>query len=225
MLAVICCLWGTRYGAGHVRALKQMTGQYLSVPHRFVCLTDRDGIDGVETRPLRPLQYRRRGLANFAKLHAFDGELQRSLGRRIVFFDLDVVLLGDITGLVLESGEFAIMKGTLSRSGERQLAPYNSSFWVCEAGAREHFLSTFCPDRIDEIDPSWVGTDQAWIGHVSPDERTVGEADGLYQFCRQGQDLPAGAKAVFFAGHIKPWNRRAGWLGEIYRQYLTDTQP
>lgn len=201
MLAVVCCLWGERYGEDHVRALRSMAAAFIRVPHRFVCLTDRERIEGIETRPLRRLTGERGGMANFSKLAAFDGEFQRSIGGRIVFLDLDTVLLGDMTEVVMGCGEFAIMEGTRARDGAR-LAPYNSSIWICEAGAREHFLTSFDPARVPELDAirmetgrAAVGSDQAWIAHVSPGERTIGEAEGLYQLsgARNPADgVPAG---------------------------------
>lgn len=213
MLAVICHLWGERYDEGHVRALRSMAAVHIRVPHRFVCLTDRERIEGVETLPLTQVEASRGGRANFAKLAAFGGDLQRSLGSRIVCMDLDTVILGDMTELVMDCGDFAIMEGTRTRAGGR-LAPYNSSIWVCEAGARDHFWSGFDVERITELDEirmdcgkPVIGSDQVWIAHVSPGERTIGETEGLYQFCSiDDVRRISGARAVFFAGSVKPWS-------------------
>lgn len=220
-LAVVCCLWGFRYNEVHVKALQAMVAQHVRIPHRFVCLTDRLSIPGVETYRLRPIRGSRRGRANFGKLRAFDAGFQKSIGDRIVYFDLDCLLLSDITDVILHSGEFAIMEGTLTASGERRLCPYNSSFWVCDAGAREHFLSAFDIFRIPEIDAfnrRMVGSDQAWIAYASPHERTIGEAQGFHQYCRR--EIPASARAVFFAGKVKPWHDEAGHYAQIYREYM-----
>lgn len=232
MLAVVCCLWGERYGEGHVRALKSMAAAFIRVPHRFVCLTDRERIEGIETRPLRRLTGERGGMANFSKLAAFDGEFQRSIGERIVFLDLDTVLLDDISGIVMGCGEFAIMEGTMARDGAR-LCPYNSSMWVCDAGARERFLTSFDPERMPELDTIRmetgrvaVGSDQAWIALVSPNERTIGEAEGLHQFCASREPERFGAaRAVFFAGTVQPWDFAAGWLAEAYEMHRKGMVP
>lgn len=223
MLAVVCTLWGDRYSEANVHALRSMAAAFIRTPHRFVCLSDRETIEGVETRPLQQISGERGGMANFSKLAAFDGGFQRSIGERIVFLDLDTVLLDDISEIVMGCGEFAIMEGTMTRDGAR-IAPYNGSMWVCDAGARDHFLSSFDPARIPEIDTIRmetgriaVGSDQAWIALVSPNERTIGEAEGLHQYCagREPERFDR-ARAVFFAGTVKPWDFSAGWLAEAY---------
>lgn len=214
MLAVICHLWGTRYNEGHVRALKAMAEAHIRVPHRFVCITDRDKIDGIETVPLRWIEGRRGNLANFSKINAFDGALQRSIADRIVCMDLDVVVLDDLTDLVMGCGEFAIMEGTTGTAG-RRLAPYNSSMWVCEAGARHHIYADFSVERIADIDAMSsdgypvIGTDQAWIALCSPGERTFGAAEGIIQYAtaKRGEASADGMRAIFFAGRTKPWDK------------------
>ncbi len=89
MITVWSVLWGDKYSPAYVYALREMVAKYLTVPHQFKCLTDHNlpGIDTVKPQKGWP--------GWWGKLELFDVADGPSL-----YFDLDVVITGDIDYLV-----------------------------------------------------------------------------------------------------------------------------
>ena len=40
MATILCMKWGKKYGPEYVNRLHSMVSRHLTIPHRFVCLTD-----------------------------------------------------------------------------------------------------------------------------------------------------------------------------------------
>lgn len=92
---------GGVYGAEWVRRLRRQVADHLSVDHRFVCLTDAD-VERVETRRMR-----HDWPGYWSKLELYRGDL---FDGRVIFFDLDTVIVGDISELSLYGGRFAALR-------------------------------------------------------------------------------------------------------------------
>ena len=94
-LTIICYKWGTRYSARDVNILHASVRRNLSVPHRFVCLTeDPAGLDpDIEIAPL-PDQGR---IGNGTKLYTFSDEFL-GLGPEdfVVSLDVDIVIVDSL---------------------------------------------------------------------------------------------------------------------------------
>jgi hypothetical protein len=141
---VLCMKWGRRYGPEYVNRLFAMVARHLALPHRFVCLTDdADGIRGeVECRPLPAIE-----LADAAehsgwrKLSCFSAELD-DLEGRILFLDLDLIVVADIDCLFNHPGTFCIIENWTQPA--RGIG--NSSVFRFEAGAHRPVLERFCAD-------------------------------------------------------------------------------
>ena len=97
MINVVCVLWGDKFPETYAQNLKSMVERNSTVPHKFICLSDRK-IEGIETKILRP------GMNGWwNKLQIFDG----SIKGRIVYLDLDTVITGNIDWLLSYDGAFA----------------------------------------------------------------------------------------------------------------------
>src|SRR3990167_10267184 len=105
MLTVVCFLWhdpqGVRndiyvYDESHACRLKQMVERNLTIPHEFICVSDRK-IDGIKTIPLDFTTFVHS--TRFAKLmmYAPEGPLA---GKRMLYLDLDCVVTGSLDPLV-----------------------------------------------------------------------------------------------------------------------------
>ena len=216
-LTVITFLWGDTFTARHVNGLKHQCRTHIKIPHRFVCITDKPAGLLCETYPLWPdlMQFPGRP-GNFRRLRVFDRAIQKAIGgSRLALFDIDTVMLGDITDLLTGPEHFKILEGSMGRNGER-LNEYNGSFWVCDSGLRPHFWDTFGPHAEWQLNdyrrPSGkpiVGSDQAWIALQSPGEATFTKSDGIRQYFSLARyKVPIGTRMVFFAGRHNPWDPR-----------------
>lgn len=95
-VTVLCVRFGNKYGREYVERLRNMVSRHLSVPYEFVCLTDDSHpIEGVRSIVQPGNKYRKLW---WYKVHMFDRNL--SLSGRILYFDLDVVITGNIDRLV-----------------------------------------------------------------------------------------------------------------------------
>lgn len=242
MLTVVTWLWkstGWRkgYNAGHVNALQNMIKANLTIPHRFVCVTDMPKGINCQTIVLwddpkvpgipahKPNCYKR--------LLAFSQEIEQVFGKRFISFDLDVVIRGNIDDIIGREGDFRILKGAAS--------PYNGSMWMMDTGARKEIWEEFDPLMSPEQArkakmPSgkhYYGSDQAWISYRLKDEKTWSEKDGVYQYWnglhKTAPKLPSNAKIIFFNGAINPWDnqikRKCPELFSIYQSYLPTINP
>lgn len=86
-LDVFCILWGDKYHKAYVYALKQMVDKYLTVPHRFICITSQ-AVSNVITIP--PVVFY---TGWWQKIGLFAPNVAR---RKSLFFDLDVIITGNI---------------------------------------------------------------------------------------------------------------------------------
>lgn len=109
---VICMKWGTKYPALYVNKLYAMVQRHLSLPHRFVCLTDDvTGIHPeVECFDLPnvevPKEYAH---SPWRKLGMFSENLANMQGKAL-FLDLDIVIMRPIDEFFSYSDKFAIIE-------------------------------------------------------------------------------------------------------------------
>src|SRR3990167_11446347 len=115
MLTVVCFLWhdpqGVRndiyvYDESHVRRLKQMVERNLTLPHEFICVSDRP-IGGIKTIPLDFTTFVHG--TRFAKLmmYAPEGKLA---GKRLLYLDLDTVVTGSLDSLVQRGEDLVLLR-------------------------------------------------------------------------------------------------------------------
>lgn len=98
MITVACVCWGNKFEDDYVQNLKSMVERNTTVDHEFVCLSDRD-IEGVTTKRLLPGY---QGWWNKLQLfHAGFG-----FQERVVYLDLDTVIVGNIDWLLEYRGMF-----------------------------------------------------------------------------------------------------------------------
>lgn len=97
MVTVCCVLSGDKFSTDYVYNLKSAVERNTTIPHEFVCLSDRQ-IPNVKTKLLKPGYP-----AWWNKLQLFDGQIKG----RIVYLDLDTLIVNNIDWLLKYSGRFA----------------------------------------------------------------------------------------------------------------------
>jgi hypothetical protein len=90
-LTVACVKWGTRYSEVWARRLQSMVARHLSIPHRFVCLTD-ESVPGIDCVKLETAL-----TGWWTKLELF--KPGRFVGD-VLYLDLDVVVTQSIDEIV-----------------------------------------------------------------------------------------------------------------------------
>lgn len=103
MVTVVCVRIGKAYSLDYVEKLRNMVSRHLTIPYEFACITDDPTpVDGVRIIHLHDQGYRRKW---WHKVHMFDSDIP--LAGRLLYFDLDVVIVGNIDHLTQsEDDEF-----------------------------------------------------------------------------------------------------------------------
>jgi hypothetical protein len=164
-LTVACTLvrGNVDYSDEYVLRLRSMVERHLSVPHRFVCLSDRD-VPGVDCRRIAaPVDMP----GWWAKLNYFNRDV--GLAGRVIMMDLDVLVMRSIDALGTRMPPFAAVPhaGTFEGSGgKRVVKRINSSVMITQrieklqwlydewlpAHAREYWGDQdYIGDRLEDI--------------------------------------------------------------------------
>jgi hypothetical protein len=229
-LTIVTWLWhGWRpvYKPEHVYRMREMLSQHLSIPHRFVCVTDRPeilpGVDTVKLWPApRGFQGQNAGEPScYARLRLHSAEMAEIIGKRILSIDLDAIILDDFADLLTDA-PFQILANTC--------CPYNGSMWLVEPGAHPECWHGMDRRRVKESKRQrmpdgkrWVGSDQAFMAYMVPNAPTwpIGPESGIYWRSRINGQIPEGTKIIFFPGREKPWDE--AWTG-LYDGSMTVEQ-
>ncbi len=215
-MKVLTWLWSqsdgrAQYHPWHVRVWASMIRRHLTLPHTLAVVTDLDGNFGEDVEVIRPLRefedvrLPRWGAGRpqcLRRLSMFRRDAADLFGAdRIVCTDLDLVVCGSLDPVLDIKDDFRITRGTAARRA------YNGSMMSIRLGSRPQAYEKFTAERAVEASLKHVGSDQAWIAHCLPGEKTWGPDDGVRFW---GAHEPAAdARVIFFAGPQKPWTLAA----------------
>ena len=236
-LKVVCVKWGAKFSAEYVNVLFAMVERHLTLPHRFLCLTE-DPADldpGIGILDLRPgFEYCWNKLELFRPGVFGDDD-------RVLYFDLDVVIAADIDGLATVRPQDTFVglldwygfwnphynSSVMRFHGNRHADLYTRLVAGLADGrvrwGREYdeYLGTNDKVVLWEGDRRYAG-DQDWISrHVHP----AGELR-RHRFPRPWirsyrkharQRLPRGCKVVVFHGSPKPHEVVNDYVREHWR--------
>jgi hypothetical protein len=210
MLNVICVRHGTKYSADYVTKLHAMVARNITLgtEGRFICFTDQpDELPGhIITKPLPE------GVAGWwCKLWLFSAGLFDE-GDRVLFFDLDTVIVGDLDAIAKYDGEFAILQDFYRPQG------WQSAVMAWRAGFGAHIWENWVAAGRPEVE----GGDQAWIEEC---QRPIGHTwQNLFPglFCSYKVHChpfpPDGASVVVFHGEPRPDNCGRPWVDAIWSE-------
>jgi len=216
------------YTAEHVNRLAEMVKRNVTVPYRFICVTDDPtGIrEDVQVYPLWENPAPHYGTLKrpncFARLRMFanDEFINSHFNERIVWLDLDALILGNIDHILNDKADFKIWYV----DGEVSLC--NGSLVSHKRGTRTDLWTKFNPKNVHPEEgyqntTGHIGSDQAWIAqNLRPEDLRFGKIDGVYSYrCHvKGKPLPPDAKIVFFHGDDKAEDLlEVGWIRRTLR--------
>lgn len=238
MLSVVCFQWNTgfrQYLPEYVNVLARGYKRNLSMPHRFVCVTEEtNGFSSdVEVFPLPPeaLEAARlaspegpRFPASYRRLWAFS-EQAKALGDWILMTDIDCVVTGPVDPLIqyaLENGhDFVGWRPSSLWGIEDRIAGGN---WLLRAGSRAQVWNKFSREAaVKARKVGYRGSDQAWISYCLAKTAAVWPRHcGIYQAQQMKKHgfrlLPVDAKIVHFNGALKPWSfGNVPWINSAWK--------
>jgi hypothetical protein len=222
---ILCMKWGTKYSADYVNRLQRMVAKHLSIPHRFICLTDDDAglAEKIEAFPIPAMPVDVSGPERgWTKILTFSPSLYDITGT-CLFLDLDLLVVDSVDDLFTVDGDVLIIKDWLKRDGTG-----NSSVYRFEMGRH--------PDVLQEFVDRWPGVkkdyrnEQEFISAVLLRKGALtywpnSWCQSFKRHCLRPFPLslfltpriPDKAKVVVFHGHPHPDEAVRGHSGKWYR--------
>lgn len=212
-MTVACVLktgrWrSSEYRPEWVRWLQRQVLLNVSVPVRFVCLSDVE-IDGVEAIPLTD------DLPGWwSKIELFKHDLGRAL-----YLDLDTLIVGSLDELLAYPHQFTALQALSSAPGRR----LNSGVMAWQGARldlyetfmarREHFIAT-CNRAENWGDQGFI---HHHVGHWDAwQDLFPGRIVSFKLHLEQRSLPPEGTSIVCFHGDPKPWECNLQWVKQHY---------
>jgi hypothetical protein len=199
MLTIACCLWNdfpdTGWSEEYVRRLRNGVARNTTCTYRFVCFADRQlYIDGIEVRVLNPPSWK----GNLPKTYVYSPDSE--LKGRVLLFDLDNVIVGDLSDMVAYDGPLCV-RGRLQHRRPRQPDGDMISF---DAGKVEHLWQAA---NAYSVEAKTQGRERDFILRVAPrcdqwQDVCPGQVVSYRHHCK-GR-LPAAARVVSCHGRPRP---------------------
>lgn len=192
---------GGRYRAEHVQTLAEQMRR-VAPAERFVCLSDQS-VDGVETIALV-----HDWPGWWAKLELFRPDVFPR-GERVLYADLDTVVLGDIRSLLEQTEPFLALADFYRRPPLRAWRGLGSGLLQWTAGDQTALYRQFAANPSGIIRDCGAGGDQIFIeSHRLQDvtfweDVVPGQVVSYKVHCLAG--VPADARVICFHGEPKPW--------------------
>ncbi len=206
MTTIACVRVGKKYGAEYVTKLASMCRRYVTVPHRFACLTDKpEELDhGIEPHTVTGEAW-----GWWVKLELFKPD-QFPRGERILYIDLDTVIIDNIDDLAGYGGPFA----GLGCARSNRL--FSSGLLAFEAGAQDRIWTEW----LRAGKPILGNGDDEWIDKQMPHaHRLQHHFKGLYQYKYHKCSVapPKDARVIYFAREPKPHNCGSDWVRDAWK--------
>jgi ADP-heptose:LPS heptosyltransferase/SAM-dependent methyltransferase len=207
---VVCVLKsGGDFDESYVVRMRNMLERNLTVPFKFVCFTDLHKIDGCNTVKL---------VSDvpgwWPKVEVFRSDNIDS--QRVVYFDLDTVILDNIDDLLDLDGDFYGL--TPWNRANRRKGYFASGIMAWRNGIADCIWSRFTK----KVPQDYHG-DQAYMSNILARNHIEYESiqsvvPGIYSYkreCRNG--LPAGARIICFHGRPRLHEMTEKWVTEAWR--------
>jgi len=199
----VCVVMNQNYGgqgANYVNILADAVKKHLTVPHEFIAFVDDATGINCRTEPIE-------GEGWYAKLFLFK---QFKTGERVIFFDLDTLIVDNINFLAKFKGKFAILRDFYRPKG------YGSGVMMWEGGLFHNITDDYVKDGC----PMMAGGDQMYI------EKKVHKAKLLQEIypnkivsykVHAMTGIPNKAAVICFHGHPKPSDFSYGWVKDMWK--------
>jgi hypothetical protein len=193
-------------GAEYVNCLHRSVEKCITVPHRFVCVTDdptglRDGIETLPADDNAPGWWQKICLFRPGRFKDAD---------RILFIDLDTIILRNIDDIASYDGGFA-GTGNFRTGGP----PFSSCMMAWQNGTMHHLYTKW----IAANRPMDRWGDDEWIRNT---ELNTAKLNRIFPGIRSYKyhhlkDDPGDARVVIFMARPKPHTLTEAWVREAWR--------
>lgn len=215
-MIVACVRTGDRYGIEYVQRLRNMVSRHLKLEYAFVCLTDQpERLEAVVNIDVSEM-----GLGGWwSKMLLFEPKWRAS--QPVIYFDLDTLIINDLSPLTAVRGEFAILESPVRLAGNRNYpCAYNSSVMTIGGGMAGFIWERFDKQRDHFIAKHARYGDQACIEQLYPGAPLLQRRlPGFFLNYRvlTMRRPQASVSVINFGGANKPDNCPIPWVKEEWR--------
>lgn len=200
MRLTVACVFVTGpypYTPEYVIRLERMVRRHLRRPFQFVCLTDRPEAFRAPIATIRIPSTLQGAVGYWTKLQLFNPAT--GLAGRVVFLDLDTLVVGDLAPIVDREGPFALVEDELARerpavavntAGLTILRKFNASVMAFDPDATVGVWTRWTRDVADRLQ-----SDQDWYAEVCP-HATAMPAEWFPRISRVQPPWPDAARVV-----------------------------
>jgi hypothetical protein len=229
-VTVLCVRFGHKYGPEYVERLRNMVSRHMTVPYEFACLTD----DRRFMPNVRILYQPSAGYIRpwWHKVHMFDPGLE--IQGRILYFDLDVVICGNIDKLASNLGNTFYGIQDFNRKFHPSWKSLNSSVMSWIHGTQNDIWQQFAENKQQA---QRLHGDQDWIWRIAKDRIKWWPRDWIQSYkwefrsreelvVRNGQRgfktirdvaVPNGCSVAVFHGDPKPEDLKDSFVVDNWR--------
>jgi hypothetical protein len=212
MLNVVCVQTQNYCGLGpdYVANLRRQVRQHLKVPHRFYVLTD-DAASNYPRMLVKPSVYR----GWWEKLRIFKPNMFRE--GRVLFLDLDTVIVGNIDHLADYQGHMAMPHDFWNPKGLGPAVMLFDPEWA--AFIYQEWAAEGFPMDDPRGDQAWIENRQQGRMRREVDimqDLWPGQFHSYKTTCTNG--IPEGARVICFHGKPRPHQVTTGWVPEIWKE-------
>jgi hypothetical protein len=235
-VTVVCWLWNDpnlpyAFRPEYVNRLQSMLKRNLTVPHRFVCITDEPAEDFAKEVEVIPTPESARPFLTvktpeggdkpscYRRLWLFSKEAS-VLGEKILMIDVDFVITGNIDHIVGYGEDFIGWENpTLGAWGTDY---FIGCLWLHKTGTRTHVWENFRANPAKAIQDAraagYRGSDQAWISYnLYGKEKKFSSTDGIYSILDHSMTIPKNSRLIQFNGPRKPWDLHHTWITDNWK--------
>lgn len=218
MITIACVLklgeWNNankkvEYKEAYVRWLHKQIKQYVTIPHKFVCLTDSKKLEDVAI----PLKHNYPGW--WSKIELFRPDLAL---HDVFYLDLDTVIVDNINHIVSSVPDcgFRVLRNMSTKKKNTRKIGSGLMRWK---GDYSYLFNNFTPDLIPNYNTSEKWGDQGYIQDSLPSydffqEHFVNEVVS-WKVDLNGVDKKPENKIVVFHGLPKPHEVKRKWILEM----------
>lgn len=237
---VVCFKFGTKYGPEYVNKLFRMCKRNLTLPFRFVCITEMPNQleKGIEIFPLpefeEPTPEYLKRCQCWRKLALFDKQYHDLQGK-VLLLDIDIVIVDNIDCFFTFSNKLAMPQnwskpGRLFGQGSVicfDMGKYSSLLekWRRDAASvykRYDSEQNYIPEELGRDNIAWFPVEwcRSFKDHCMP--------GGILNSFITPQKIPKGARIIVFHGNPNPHDAIAGVWGvpvPWYKRFYKTVKP
>ena len=235
---VLCIKWGTKYGSEYVNRLYHGVRKHLSVPFRFVCLTEKvAGIDpdiDVYPLPVTPFDEQafdaKKGGETWRKIGLFQPGIA-DLDGDTLFLDLDIVLTGSLDEFfTYQPGRFCVIQDWLEKRRAwlpgRDGRVGNTSVFRFHPQRHGHIYHHFAAHQTQVLETFRI--EQQYVSHVLADDLAFWPETWVRSFKRHCRPIfplnmirtphqPSQMRILAFHGYPLPQQAIEGYSASVFK--------